>query len=127
MRRDPARPAWACDRIEARHEFPPALSLLVGLSALDARRLRDAPPERPSTHHRPPRIAHRIEVTPKLASAWILPVRRAATLRLTREARISRDFAGGYLRYGHGALVLSTPSSSDNADAAVDAGATKRA
>lgn len=38
---------------------------------------------------------------------------------LTAKARddIAR-FAGGYLRYGHGALILSTPSGSSNADAA---------
>ena len=51
----------------------------------------------------------------------------AATLPANAEAQLS-SFASGYLQYGHGALILSTPSGSANADAAsVLANETRRA
>jgi pilus assembly protein CpaD len=60
---------------------------------------------------------HRIEVT-ETAERMEIPV-AAGDEALSAGARASlRAFAGNYLRYGHGALVLSAPSGAANADAA---------
>lgn len=60
---------------------------------------------------------HRIEVT---ESAERIEIAVApGDVALTPAARAGlRAFAGNYLRYGHGALVLSSPSGGPNADAA---------
>lgn len=58
---------------------------------------------------------HRIEVT-QTAERIEIPVAEGA---LSAEARAGlRTFAGNYLRYGHGPLVLSSPSGAQNSDAA---------
>jgi pilus assembly protein CpaD len=60
---------------------------------------------------------HRIEVT-QTAERVEIPV-ASGDEALSPGARASlRTFAGNYLRYGHGALVLSSPSGAGNADAA---------
>ena len=60
---------------------------------------------------------HRIEVT-QTAERMEIPV-SAGDATLSPGARAGlRAFAGNYLRYGHGALVLSAPSGAANADAA---------
>jgi pilus assembly protein CpaD len=60
---------------------------------------------------------HRIEVT-QTAERVEIPV-SGGDETLSPGARASlRAFAGNYLRYGHGALVLSSPSGGANADAA---------
>jgi pilus assembly protein CpaD len=56
---------------------------------------------------------HRIEVT-QTAERLEVPV-AAGVLSPSARAQL-RSFAGGYLRYGHGALVLSTPSGAANSD-----------
>ncbi len=88
--------------------------LALGLSALGACASVPAPPAdmRPT-----PTTAdyHRIEVT-QTAERIEVPV-TAGALSPAARAQL-RAFAGGYLRYGHGALVLSTPSGSPNSDAA---------
>lgn len=60
---------------------------------------------------------HRIEVA-QTSERVEIPV-KADDSELTPEARESlHNFAAAYLRYGHGALVLSAPSGGANADAA---------
>jgi len=60
---------------------------------------------------------HRIEVT-ETAERMEIPVAAGeATLSPGARAGLAA-FAGNYLRYGHGALVLSSPSGADNADTA---------
>src|SRR5262249_29871045 len=61
--------------------------------------------------------SHVINVTQTSARMEIAVDPNASTL--TPKARSDlRDFASAYLRYGHGALILSTPSGSQNAAAA---------
>ncbi len=61
--------------------------------------------------------AHVINVTQGSARLEV-PV-AAGEATLTDKARSDlRDFASAYLRYGHGAMILSTPSGSANANAA---------
>jgi pilus assembly protein CpaD len=61
--------------------------------------------------------SHVINVTQSAARLEIAVAPGDTTL--TDKARSDlRDFASAYLRYGHGALVLSTPSGGDNASAA---------
>lgn len=99
---------------------------VLGLSALGA--CASVPP--PMTDMRATPTAadmHRIEVT----QGWErleMPV-SSADLSLPADARSQlQRFAGGYLRYGHGALVLSTPSGGSNSDAAsILANETRRA
>jgi len=60
---------------------------------------------------------HRIEVT-QTAERVEIPV-NAGDVTLSAESRAHlRTLAGNYLRYGHGALVLSSPSGGANSDAA---------
>lgn len=86
--------------------------LALGLSALGACASVPAPPAdlRPT-----PSTAdyHRIEVT-QTAERLEVPV-VAGSLSPTARQQL-RAFASGYLRYGHGALVLSTPSGAPNSD-----------
>lgn len=90
--------------------------LLAGLSALGACASVPPPPEgmRPT-----PTAAdnHQIQVT-QTAARLEVPV-AAGDVSLSQDSRAQlRGFASGYLRYGHGALVLSTPSGAANSDAA---------
>jgi pilus assembly protein CpaD len=87
---------------------------ILGLSALGA--CAGVPkPEGPPVSSYADR--HRIEVT-EAAERMEIPV-GAGDAALSGGARASlRAFAGNYLRYGHGALVLSSPSGAANADAA---------
>lgn len=60
---------------------------------------------------------HRIEVT-QTSERIEIPV-TAGDVSLSSEARANlRTLAGNYLRYGHGALVLSAPSGGENSDSA---------
>lgn len=88
--------------------------LLLGLSALGA--CASVPtPEGPPVASAADR--HRIQVT-ESAERIELPVSNG-DVTLSPHARASlRALAGNYLRYGHGALVLSAPSGGPNADAA---------
>jgi pilus assembly protein CpaD len=60
---------------------------------------------------------HRIEVTQTTARMEIDAAAGQGALTAKAQSDL-HDFAGSYLRYGHGALILSTPSGSGNADAA---------
>ncbi len=86
--------------------------LALGLSALGACASVPAPPAglqpTPSTAD-----YHRIEVT-QTAERLEVPV-AVGSLSPTARQQL-RAFASGYLRYGHGALVLSTPSGAPNSD-----------
>jgi len=87
---------------------------LLGLSALGACASVPAPvgPPVPTAADR-----HRIEVT-QTSDRLELQV-GASDVSLSPEARANlRRFASGYLRYGHGALILSTPAGAGNSDAA---------
>ena len=88
--------------------------IVLGLSALTA--CASVPkPESPPIASSVDR--HRIEVT-EGAERMEIPV-TAGDASLSPAARAGLSaFAGNYLRYGHGALVLSTPSGDANADAA---------
>jgi len=88
--------------------------LVLGLSALGA--CASVPtPEGPPAASAADR--HRIEVN-ETAERIEIPVSEG-DVSLSPGARASlRAFAGNYLRYGHGALVLSSPSGGSNADAA---------
>ncbi|MBC7767886.1 MAG: CpaD family pilus assembly protein [Phycisphaerales bacterium] len=89
-------------------------ALLFGVSALAA--CASVPtPEGPPVSSSADR--HRIEVT-ESAERIEIPV-AAGDVALSPGARATlRALAGNYLRYGHGALVLSTPSGGANGDAA---------
>lgn len=87
---------------------------LLGLSALGA--CASVPtPETPPVASSADR--HLIVVT-QTAERLELPVSADASALDASARNQLRTFAGGYLRYGHGALVLSTPSGGANADAA---------
>jgi len=89
--------------------------LLIGLSALGACATSVAPPPGPVVSDASD--AHRIEVAQTTARLEISV--DAASPRLTDKAKSDlTDFAVSYLRLGHGALILSTPSGGDNSDAA---------
>jgi pilus assembly protein CpaD len=90
--------------------------LLLGLSALGA--CAGIPHPDPNMNPAPTAAdAHRIEVT-QSAARLELPV-ASGDVALSSDARTQLDaFASSYLRYGHGALVLSTPSGARNSDAA---------
>lgn len=90
--------------------------MLLSLSALGACATSVAPPANISPA--PTRAdSHVISVTQASARMEIAVDPGASTL--TPKARSDlHDFASAYLRYGHGALILSTPSGSANADAA---------
>jgi len=86
--------------------------LLVGLSALGA--CAGVPqPEGPPVSSSADR--HRIEVT-QTAERLEVPIAGGNLTDATRDQL--RSLADNYLRYGHGPLVLSTPSGGANADAA---------
>lgn len=89
--------------------------LLFGLSALGACASVPPPPPGPAT----PTAAdnHRIAVTETSERLEIAVA--PGDVALSPAARASlRQLASGYLRYGHGALVLSAPSYGENQDAA---------
>jgi pilus assembly protein CpaD len=88
---------------------------LIGLSALGACASVPPPPPGPAT----PTIAdsHRITVTQTAERIEVPVTPGAMTISPASQAEL-RAFAGGYLRYGHGALILSTPSGAANSDAA---------
>lgn len=70
---------------------------------------------------------HEINVTQGAERLEIPVSTGAAALPADAQAQLS-GFASGYLRYGHGALILSTPSGSANSDSAsVLANETRRA
>jgi len=88
---------------------------ILGLSALSACASVPPPPPGPAT----PTAAdlHRITVT-QTAERIEVPVSPGdVALSPAAQAQL-RAFAAGYLRYGHGALVLSTPSGAGNSDSA---------
>lgn len=87
---------------------------ILGLSALSA--CASVPtPEGPPLATAADR--HRVQVT-EAAQRLEIPVSTGeAALPAGTHAQL-RDFASGYLRYGHGAVILSTPSGSSNADTA---------
>lgn len=87
---------------------------ILGLSALSA--CASVPtPEGPPLATAADR--HRVQVT-EAAQRLEIPVPAGEdTLPAGAHAQL-RDFASGYLRYGHGAVILSTPSGSSNADTA---------
>lgn len=87
--------------------------LLLGLTALSAC-ASVPPPNGPPVASAADR--HRIQVT-EAAERVEIPVSSGASLSAETRAQV-RNFASGYLQYGHGALVLSTPSGGANADAA---------
>jgi pilus assembly protein CpaD len=89
--------------------------LLVGLSALGACATSVAPPPGPVLASAADQ--HRIEVTQATARMEISVDRANAVLTAKAKDDLS-TFASAYLRAGHGALILSTPSGSANADAA---------
>ena len=89
--------------------------MLIGLSALGACATSVAPPPGPVVSDASD--AHRIEVTQTTARMEISV--DPANPRLTDKAKDDLTaFATSYLRLGHGALILSTPSGGDTADAA---------
>lgn len=89
--------------------------MLLGLSALGACATTVAPPPGPVVSSAAD--AHRIEVTQTTARMEINVDPGSAML--TEKAKSDLNmFAAAYLRAGHGALILSTPSGSPNADAA---------
>jgi pilus assembly protein CpaD len=89
---------------------------LLGLSALGA--CASVPPP-PADMRATPTAAdvHRIEVT-QTSERLEVPV-TPADMALSSASRSQlRAFANNYLRYGHGALVLATPSGAPNSDTA---------
>lgn len=88
---------------------------IIGVSALSACASVPPPPEGMAPT---PTAAdnHRIEVT-QTSERMEVPVSADSSLSPGSRAQL-RAFANNYLRYGHGALVLSTPSGSANSDAA---------
>lgn len=90
--------------------------LLLGISALGACASVPPPPEgmRPT-----PTAAdnHQIQVT-QTAERMEVPVATGDVALSAASRNQLRAFASGYLRYGHGALVLSTPSGAANSEAA---------
>ncbi|HEX8899732.1 CpaD family pilus assembly protein [Vitreimonas sp.] len=88
--------------------------LVIGLSALSA--CASVPtPEGPPVASAADR--HRIQVTEAAERVEIPVAAGDATLSPGARAQV-RNFASGYLRYGHGALIMSTPSNAANSDAA---------
>lgn len=90
--------------------------LLLGMSALTACAGVPAPD---TNYAATPSAAdtHRIEVTQQEDRLDVSVA--AGDVALTNKARSDlASFASGYLRYGHGALILSTPSGGPNANSA---------
>ena len=99
---------------------------LLGLTALGACASVPPPPEgmRPTSSAAD---LHRIQVT-EGSERLEVPVSSSDVMLTPADRAQLQRFAGGYLRYGHGALVLSTPSGGANADAAsILANETRRA
>jgi pilus assembly protein CpaD len=89
---------------------------LLGLSTLGACAMSATPPLNISPS--PTRAdSHVIEVSQTSARMEIAATPGQTTLTPKAQSDL-RDFASAYLRYGHGALILSTPSGSANAEAA---------
>lgn len=88
---------------------------LFGLSALGACASVPPPPDGPAT----PTAAdhHRIEVSQTLERLEVPISPGDIALSAASRAQL-RSFASGYLRFGHGALVLSSPSGAANSDTA---------
>ncbi len=88
--------------------------LLLGLSALGACASVPAPEGPPVSSAAD---THRIEVTQTSERLELAVAKDDVALSPQARAQIA-SFARGYLRYGHGALVLSAPSGGSNTDAA---------
>jgi len=99
---------------------------VIGLSALGA--CASVPPPPPDMRATPTAAdAHQIEVVQGTQRLEVPVASGDVSLSAVSRAQLQR-FAGGYLRYGHGALVLSTPSGGANASAAsILANETRRA
>jgi pilus assembly protein CpaD len=89
--------------------------LLLSLSTLGACATMVTPPPGPVVATRAD--SHRIEVTQTTARMEINVDPANATLTEKAKSDLA-EFATSYLRLGHGALILSTPSGGANADAA---------
>ncbi len=89
--------------------------LLAGLSALGACATLRA--EAPGVPTASAADRHAITVEQTAERLEIQVASGASALSAKSRADLSA-FAGGYLRYGHGALIMSTPEGSANADAA---------
>lgn len=99
---------------------------LLGLTALGACASVPPPPEgmRPTSSAAD---MHRIQVTEGAERIEVPVASNDLTLSTAQRAQLQR-FAGGYLRYGHGPLVMSTPSGGANSEAAsILANETRRA
>lgn len=96
--------------------------LLVGLSVLGACASVPAP-QTPPTASAADR--HRITVATAASRLEVPVAAGASALGAEGRARV-HAFAASYLRYGHGALVLSTPNGSGNAASAEAVGADAR-
>jgi pilus assembly protein CpaD len=99
---------------------------VIGLTALGA---CASVPEPPADFRPTPTTAdhHEIQVTEGLERVEVPVAAGDVALSGPTREQLQR-FAGGYLRYGHGALVLSTPSGGANSDAAsILANETRRA
>ncbi|MBY0564179.1 MAG: CpaD family pilus assembly protein [Hyphomonadaceae bacterium] len=95
-----------------RHPLPYAV---LGLSALGACASMPEPPPGPALATQADR--HRIEVTQASERLEIPVASNDAALSAGSRSNL-RAFASGYLRYGHGAVVISAPKGSTNAEAA---------
>jgi pilus assembly protein CpaD len=89
---------------------------LLGLSALGACASVPPPPEGARAT---PTVADYHQITVTQTAARMEVAVAAGDVALSADSRAQlRAFASGYLRYGHGALVLNTPSGAANSDAA---------
>lgn len=88
---------------------------ILGLSALGA--CAGIPDQPPGPGLATPADRHRIEVTESAERLEIPVSSDEAALSAGSRANL-RAFASGYLRYGHGAVIVSAPSDSANAEAA---------
>lgn len=92
-------------------------SLLIGLGAAASLGACASMPEPTDPPVSSAADRHHVQVTETGARLEIEIGANAGAL--SHKARSDIDgFAGGYLRYGHGAMVLSTPSGASNSDAA---------
>lgn len=99
---------------------------VLGLTALGACASVPPPPEGMRAVATPADL-HQIQVSEGAERIEVPVASGDVALSASDRARL-QQFAGGYLRYGHGALVLSTPSGGANADAAsILANETRRA
>jgi pilus assembly protein CpaD len=97
--------------------------LLLGLGALGA--CASAPPADLSPTASSAADRHRIEVEQTAERLEIAVAADANALSAKSRGELGA-FASGYLRYGHGALVMSTPAGGANADAATQLSAETR-